>query len=545
MPALRFTNNWARVVSAFKVGHLSCLFSHLQPDAIVRLLQITSVCRKFFKIFLAIFSRNATLGRAPFPPMIARVPLRLLRFAILASSHPNAKEKRPPPTEDQALSFAETFRPIMNWRRFAGLARLGWFASILLVSRIDSDGATKSISDHLVPFEEAADAETPEAAYETLWRQKLLVTPGEIARSVHLPGTVGVETAVSVYRSPFSEGEYWVTATQTSESLWACVAPDAARPIDSNSIKVVELKARLPETTALALQKVWRAMLLGVREPPKSTEMLLEGSTEIFSAAAADGRVLIGQFQGLGQRNTAALSTLANLLLQYCDSPEAERVDIVGKIDKAASDLLSRVASTGGSKKRNSKLASSSKAARTPRNQHTSQPTAGCKPTTHVTRLGASIDDFRFRWGTPVRGIVFARTTKLVWRPAGRKNKALPVSICEAQVSFLDRIACKIVLRSKQPLTKRKSVKLAKMVVPHFRASDLTTHKSRSGGGKTYALSSGGDMTVWTYRKAAVIVTRSPLFLHNTQLFAQEAASARLSAGVRPSSARFANNDAR
>jgi hypothetical protein len=388
---------------------------------------------------------------------------------------------------------------------------------------VNDKAAMKSVNDHLVPVKEVGAAQGPEAAYERLWRQKLLVTPGEIARSVHLPGTVGVETAVSVYHSPSPEGDYWVTATQTSESLWGCVVPDAAPPRNPNSIEVVELKARLPENTALTIQKVWRAMLLGVREPPKSTEMLLEGSTEIFSAAAADGKFLIGQFQGLGQRNTAALSMLANLLLQYCDSPETERVDIAHKIDKAASDLLSRVASSG-SKKRNSKSALS-QVALTPRKQHTSRPIAGRKPAPRVTRLGSSIDDFRSRWGPPVRGVVLARTTRLVWKPAGRKNKALPLGICEAQVSFLDRIACEIVLRSKEPLTKRKSVKLAKMVVPRFRASDLATHQSRSGGCKTYALSSGGYMI--TYWKPTVIVTRSPLFLQNNQLFAQEAPSVR------------------
>lgn len=230
----------------------------------------------------------------------------------------------------------------MKGRVVTGLV---WLA-IVASSHVNAGGSP--VNDHLLPVEEVSDAQSPEGAYERLWRQKLLVTPGEIARSVHLPGNVGVETAVSVYRNPLSNGEYRVTATQTSASLWRCVAPDAPEPVNPDSIEVSRLEAPLPETTAFAIQKVWRAMLLDVQKRPKSDELLLESSTEIFSAAAADGKLLIGQFQGLGQGNTAALSALAHLLLQYCDSPETERVEIARAIEKAASDLLGRVASNSG-----------------------------------------------------------------------------------------------------------------------------------------------------------------------------------------------------
>jgi hypothetical protein len=274
------------------------------------------------------------------------------------------------------------------------------------------------------------------------------------------------------------------------------------------------------------MQKIWLAMLSQSRPQRNLREIPVDNSREIFSAKDADGRVLQGESSPAPKENTMALINIALSLLQYCGADVHERATIAADIEKAASNLLDRVALRSTSKRRNPKSTSSSKPAVTVRKQNISQPTAGRKSAKRVTHLGSSIDDFRSRWGPPVRGVVLDRTMRLVWKPAGRKNKALPVGICEAEVSFLDRIACEIVLRSKQPLTKRKSAKLAKMVVPHFRPSDLATHKSRSGGGKTYALSSGGYMTVWTYRKPAVVVT-SPLFLQNNRLFAQQAASVR------------------
>lgn len=386
--------------------------------------------------------------------------------------------------------------------------------------------ASRSSRDYLVPVQKALGLS---AAYEELWRQKLLVTPGEIARFVGLPGTVGVETTISVYREPGKEGSlpgnYWVTATQASERLWNCVESGDQGQVDPNTITVKRCDAPVGESTALVMQKIWLAMLSQSRPQRQLHEIPVDSSREIFSAEDSEGRVLQGESSTAPKENTKALISIALSLLEYCGADVLGRATIAADIEKAASNLLERVALRSISTGRNPRSTASSKATVSLRKQSISRPTAGRKPAKLTTRLGSSIDDFRSRWGTPVRGVVLARTTRLVWKPVGRKSKALPMGICEAEVSFLDRIACEIVLRSKQPLTKRKSVKLAKMVVPNFRASDLATHKSRSGGCKTYALSSGGYMI--TYRKPAVIVTRSPLFLQNNRLFAQQAASVR------------------
>jgi len=97
--------------------------------------------------------------------------------------------------------------------------------------------ASRSNGNYLVPVKEALGLS---AAYKELWQQKLLVTPGEIARFVGLPGTTGLETTISVYRAPGKEGslpgDYWITATQASERLWNCVAPDAQGQVAQNQL---------------------------------------------------------------------------------------------------------------------------------------------------------------------------------------------------------------------------------------------------------------------------------------------------------------------
>ena len=99
--------------------------------------------------------------------------------------------------------------------------------------------AARSHRDYLVPVTKALGSR---AIYEELWQKKLLITPGEIARFVGLPGTAGVETTVSVYRTPGKEGslpsDYWVTVTQASESLWNCVEPGAKGQVDPSAIAV-------------------------------------------------------------------------------------------------------------------------------------------------------------------------------------------------------------------------------------------------------------------------------------------------------------------
>jgi hypothetical protein len=219
--------------------------------------------------------------------------------------------------------------------------------SLLSVPQFQSLCAASREDSYLTPIDEDRETREPEASYKKAVEQKLFLTPGEIARVVRLPGTVGRETVVAVYRrQPPKQAEYAVTVTQPSRSLWDPENKSEETALQSTTI--LRLDAGLPETTALAIQKVWQTMLLDVREPPASDELLLESSTQIFSAAGPDGKLMRGQLEGLGAGETAALSNLVDLLIEYCDAPESGRDDIAHKIDKAAGNLLSRVTSKSG-----------------------------------------------------------------------------------------------------------------------------------------------------------------------------------------------------
>ncbi len=59
--------------------------------------------------------------------------------------------------------------------------------------------AASSGDDHLVPLSEYDLAKTGSGTeYRKLWQQKLLVTPGNIARFAHVPGFAQPEAAVCV-----------------------------------------------------------------------------------------------------------------------------------------------------------------------------------------------------------------------------------------------------------------------------------------------------------------------------------------------------------
>jgi hypothetical protein len=141
--------------------------------------------------------------------------------------------------------------------------------------------------------------------------------------------------------------------------------------------------------------------------------------------------------------------------------------------------------------------------------------------------LGSNIDGFRSAWGSPIREETLVRTARVVWRWSDGTNAPLPRSIFEAEVSFLDGIACEMVLRSKEQMKKSDLVNLGKALVPSLQMSDLARLKFRSDGSRTYALRDGGYITAWLGEKPAVMVIRNSLFLQNRELFDQEAAKVR------------------
>lgn len=145
---------------------------------------------------------------------------------------------------------------------------------------------------------------------------------------------------------------------------------------------------------------------------------------------------------------------------------------------------------------------------------------------TSVTELhlGSSIDDFRSSWGPPFREETLVRTARLVWRWSDETNQMVSTGVFEAEVSFLDGIACEIVLRSKQQITSLKLAKLAKQFLPTFRSGDFT--KPMNGFG-TYRVSDGTLVWANKYKGHTVIVIKGPDYTRNEDVFDREAATVR------------------
>lgn len=143
------------------------------------------------------------------------------------------------------------------------------------------------------------------------------------------------------------------------------------------------------------------------------------------------------------------------------------------------------------------------------------------------SRLGSSIDAFRSAWGSPIREEMLVRTATLAWRAATQSNGEFPTGIFEAEVSFLDQIACGIVLRSKRPATPDKAIRLVQPVLPSFRAADFAKPRSDVNGIRVYDLEDGTSVSVKQHKGRMVIVIKGQCYLDNEAVFNGEAAKVR------------------
>ena len=205
--------------------------------------------------------------------------------------------------------------------------------------------AATAANDHLIPVVQYRGLAP---LYRKLWKQKLLVTPGEVARYVQLPGSAGREVAVSVYkqrnRKHGLRGDYWATATQPLQKLSDCIpAAGVEKPIDPKTVEVRRWEAPLPESTGLAIHRVWLAMLSRVGPEPEPDTISVDSSTEIFFATDENGRVLEAQTPVSPKEDTLALVKIGNLLIDYCSASASERPKLAQNIETEAHNLLNRL----------------------------------------------------------------------------------------------------------------------------------------------------------------------------------------------------------
>jgi hypothetical protein len=219
------------------------------------------------------------------------------------------------------------------------------WSSLAFVVTTGTEAATVKPGDHLVPISKSRQ----QSDYWNLWQRKLLVTRGDIARFVLLPGAAGLEGTISIYqdhgRNNGLPGGYWVTGTQPSVNLAECIAAPNLKPlIDPKTVKIKRWDAPLRASTALAIRKAWLAMFSRIGPEPNPDVLLLDSSTEIISAQAPDGRILIGQAPKRLGETTRALIRLGNTLMDFVSGPVGDRPKLEQQIERDAKALLKRVA---------------------------------------------------------------------------------------------------------------------------------------------------------------------------------------------------------
>jgi hypothetical protein len=142
-------------------------------------------------------------------------------------------------------------------------------------------------------------------------------------------------------------------------------------------------------------------------------------------------------------------------------------------------------------------------------------------------RLGATIDDFRSRWGSPSHEEILVRTATLRWNHQKARSKSVLPGVFAVEVAFLDKIACEIVLRSRQRTTLDKIVRLAEPVLAHFRATDFAKPRSDVNGIRIYDRKDGTSVSVKEHGGHMIIVIKGQCYLRNEDVFDREAAKVR------------------
>ena len=225
-----------------------------------------------------------------------------------------------------------------------GTRAILFFIGLFLVATlptVDAGEKRCGVGDHLVPFHNERDEDGYLGAYRKCWQEKLLVTPGEVARFIYLPGLVGEETSLSIYRIRREKkaNHYAVTATQASKRLWSFFTPGGNLPGRPEDVPITRGDAEIPESTALAVRALWMTALGDARKPPSSNVISLDSSTEIYSAVDEHGQLRTAKGPDVFGPKTKRLFEFTYSLMEYIDAKPARQKQQVEKIRKEADEL--------------------------------------------------------------------------------------------------------------------------------------------------------------------------------------------------------------
>jgi len=188
--------------------------------------------------------------------------------------------------------------------------------------------------DHLVPKNPSTDG-----ALRPVLERKLFVTPADCASVLIRPPETG-EVAVAVYRSRSGNiaDSFFVTVTQADKSI------DMTANVDSleaaNKIRIVRCDAEIANTTGLAIQAAWKAMLERAQESHFYARPTLHREELEFSIRRKGQAEMFATVPNKGGRSVSALVNLAKQLESYCKAPTAARSKLAKKMERDAKRLV-------------------------------------------------------------------------------------------------------------------------------------------------------------------------------------------------------------
>ena len=197
------------------------------------------------------------------------------------------------------------------------------------------------IEDHLVPVNFNADKDIRSTLHA-----KLALTPANYGRLIVEPPFDG-ESAVAVYSTKrgIGQNKFHVTLVRAADNLsHAVLAAHIGRKLAPIAIKRID--ADVPESTAVAIGKVWKAMLSRVRNYNYRDEIRppLDYVEFEFSLDQPDGKTLYGEAPYRGgkpadQPLTSKLIELGQALVSYCEADAPKRLAMATRIEADANKL--------------------------------------------------------------------------------------------------------------------------------------------------------------------------------------------------------------
>ncbi len=214
--------------------------------------------------------------------------------------------------------------------------RIGWLSLTLLVVLSFCEARAEKLNDYFmrVGREPFIDEE-----HKSLYERKLFVTHDEVARYVFLTNArKDGDRSAAVYRAAGRKGslpgDYWVTFTETSDSLGSK---------NARGITVRRYDAPIPASTARTVHELWLAVALRSRE---DHDAIICSPTGIFGVTTASGARLQIVTIWFGDEDDSlswALMQVGQSLMNYAWLPASKRAETARQIEKDSKRLLQRV----------------------------------------------------------------------------------------------------------------------------------------------------------------------------------------------------------